>query len=226
LASLPRDMPVLVVDARSCDRTAEFARSYGATVVVRSWLGFVEARQFALSQVQTPWALALDADEALDDRLRDAILSAADDCEGYTVARDTYFCGRALRMWRGERLLRLFNVGRVRLEARPAAGGSAQLHERYVVEGTVRDLPGVLLHFSYDDRASYRTKFDRYTALEAAGTQPSVGAWLLEIPNTLGRLAWMLVAKGALLDGARGIYAAWWSAKYPASVRWKALARR
>ncbi len=219
-------MPVLVIDANSCDRTREFALARGATVVTRDWEGFVAARRFALEQVKTPWALALDADEALDDRLRSALLEAAGDAAGYTVARDTYFCGRALRMWRGERLLRAFEVAKVRVEAHPAVGGSAQLHERYVVDGIVRDLPGTLLHFSYDDRAAYRNRYDRYTSLEAAGLRASVLDWLIEVPRTFGRLLWMLFAKGALFDGKRGIYAAWWSAKYPAAVRWKALARR
>ncbi len=95
----------------------------GARIVEREWTDFVDARRFALSQVETPWALMIDADEALDDVLRDAILRAPEDVDGYRVSRTTYFCGKPMRIWRNEPLLRLFRTDRAKLEAHPAAGG-------------------------------------------------------------------------------------------------------
>src|SRR5215469_15972869 len=94
LTSLPKGMRVMVLDALSRDHTVQFARGAGADVVQREWTDFVDARQFALSQVKTPWALMLDADEALDDVLREAIVHAGDDVDGYRVRRTTYFCGK------------------------------------------------------------------------------------------------------------------------------------
>ncbi|HTX58505.1 MAG TPA: glycosyltransferase, partial [Verrucomicrobiae bacterium] len=130
LTSLPRGMAVLVLDAQSQDRTVEFARAAGAEVIERAWTDFVDARHYALSRVRTRWALMLDADEALDDVLRDAIALAGDEVDAYRVRRTTYFCGKALRMWRNEPLVRLFKTQRVALDASPAAGGTAALHER------------------------------------------------------------------------------------------------
>jgi hypothetical protein len=37
------------------------------------------------------------------------------------------------------------------------------------------------------------------------------------------RFWWLLLGKGALLDGVRGVYVAYKSAMYPAVVAWKAL---
>ena len=74
LTSLPRGASVFVLDAGSRDHTVQFARGAGARVVQREWTDFVDARRFALSQVETPWTLMIDADEALDDVLCDAIL--------------------------------------------------------------------------------------------------------------------------------------------------------
>lgn len=219
-------MPVLVVDAHSCDRTRDIARAHGAAVIERDWDDFVSARRFALSNVRTPWMLALDADEALDDRLRDAVTAADGTADGYTVSRNTYYCGKPLRMWSGERLLRLMRTARAGVDARPAAGGEAQLHERYVCDGSVADLPGTLLHFSYDDARDYRAKYDRYTDIEAASLPGSAASFLWEALRACARFPWLLLARGALLDGARGIGVAWWSAWYPAVVRWKALVRR
>lgn len=225
LTSLPRGMHVLVLDALSRDHTVQFARGAGAQVVQREWTDFVDARRFALARVRTPWALMLDADEALDDVLREAIAGAADDANGtvgYRVRRTTYFCGRPIRQWRNEPLLRLFRTDCAVVEGHPAAGGRAALHESWTCAGPVAELAGTLLHFSYPDYASYRAKYDRYTSAEAEGIDASA---LLLAGATLAGLArfpWLLFGKGALLDGARGIYVAYKSAMYPAVVAWKA----
>ncbi|MDQ2991269.1 MAG: glycosyltransferase family 2 protein [Candidatus Eremiobacteraeota bacterium] len=221
LGSLPHGVSILVLDAQSCDRTREIAALYGARVVERPWNGFVDARRFALAQVATPWAFALDADEALDDDLRDALLGCTGTADGYAILRDTYFCGKPLRMWKGESLLRLMRVANARVEANPASGGAAELHERYVVDGPVQRLSGRLFHYSYETVESYREKFARYTDLEAAGDPPRANPLLVPL-----RFAHALFARGALLDGSRGIYIAWMSALYPSVVSWKARRAR
>ena len=224
LTSLPRAMPVLVLDACSRDHTVQFARGAGAEVVQRDWTDFVDARRFALSYVRTPWVLMIDADEALDDVLLEAIAECSGDADAYAVRRTTYFCGRPMRLWRNERLVRLFRVGSATLEAHPAAGGSAQVHERWTSAGNAGALAGTLLHFSYPDYASYRVKYDAYTTAEARGVRGSplglVRAWIV---GGL-RFWWLLLAKGSLLDGVRGMYVAYKSAMYPAVVACKALA--
>ena len=223
LTSLPRGMPVLVLDACSRDHTVQFARGSGADVVQREWTDFVDARTFALSRVRTPWALMIDADEALDDALAAAILDCPGDAEAYALRRTTYFCGRPMRLWRNERLVRLFRVGRATLEAHPAAGGDALVHERWMPEGTCGELDGTLLHFSYPDYASYRAKYDRYTTTEARGVRGSVLTFARNWFAGVLRFWWLIVGKGAFRDGVRGTYVAYKSAMYPAVVAWKAL---
>lgn len=218
-------MQVLVLDACSRDHTVQFARGAGAEVVQREWTDFVDARQYALSQVKTPWALMLDADEALDDVLRESIVRAGDDVDGYRVLRTTYFCGKPMRLWRDEPLLRLFRVGRARLEARAATGADVALHERWEADGPLGELAGALLHYSYPDVATYRKKYERYTAIEAHGSRPSLGRLLTAWAVTTLRFPYFLLAKGALLDGPGGVYVAYRSAAYPAAVAWKALRR-
>lgn len=214
-------MPVLVIDHRSVDETAAIARARGGRVIERDFEGFVSARQFALAQVHTPWALMIDADEALDERLRAAILDAFENADGYYVSRSTFFCGKPMRMWRGERLLRLFRVGSVQLEARPAEGGTAQLHERWICGGATKTLDGVLLHYSYPDVAAYKRKFSQYTDIEAAGSAGASPAWQPSALVSLARFAYLLLVKGALLDGWQGIYVAFFSAFYSTIVRYK-----
>ena len=225
LTSLPRGMHVFVLDACSKDHTVQFARGAGAEVVQREWTDFLDARRFALERVRTPWVLMLDADEALDDVLRDAILSAKPHTDAYRLKRTTYFCGKPMRIWRDEPLVRLFRTDRVSLEAHPAAAPSAPLHETWRCDGNVGDLPGTLLHYSYADVGSYRAKYDRYTTLEAQNMPGSFARFIAASGASVLRLAWLMFARGALLDGPRGWYVAYRSALYPAVAARKALLR-
>jgi hypothetical protein len=198
-------------------------------VVVRPWAGFVAARRFALSLVQTSWTLMLDADERLDQPLRDAISAAeAHGFDGYRMRRTTYFCGRPVRGagWGDERLLRLFRTGAAHLVAMPAAGGSAELHERWIVAGAVGDLAGTLHHDSYPTLASYRAKFARYTSLEAQGLRATPLDGARAVVRAAARVPWLFVVRGGWRDGWRGAYVSAASAFYPAVVTLKALRRR
>jgi glycosyltransferase involved in cell wall biosynthesis len=216
IGSLPHGVSILVLDALSSDHTVTYAIAAGARVIERRWSDFVDARRYGLAQITTPWVLMLDADEALDDRLRDAILAAPGDADGYTMRRTTYFRGKAMRMWRDEPLLRLVRTGAARVD-------DAVLHERLVCDGTIRALGGTLLHYSYPDARSYREKFARYTAIEALAQPASRWRWVGQSALVAPRFANNLLRRGALLDGPRGWYIAWYSALYPATVAAKAL---
>lgn len=223
ITSLPHGVSILVLDALSTDNTVAYARGAGARVIERAWTDFVDARRYGLGQIATPWTLMLDADEELDDRLRESILAAPGEAEGYVVRRSTYFHGKPMRMWSGERVLRLVRTGAARIEPQAAAGGDALLHERLVCSGDVRELEGALLHYSYPDARSYQEKFARYTAIEALAQPPSLLRCLAEAAMVLPRFANALLRRGALRDGPRGWYVAWYSALYPAAVAWKSL---
>ncbi len=171
----------------------------------------------------------LDADERLDAVLRAAIVAAdpAPTLCGYRVARTTYLCGKPISGagWGGERLLRLFRTDRARLDARPAAGGDADLHERWSCMGDVADLAGTLHHDSYPTLASYREKFARYTALEARGLTVSWLGVARAYAMVPARFGWLLLARGGWRDGWRGWFVSWFSALYPAVAAAKAARR-
>jgi len=213
---------VFVLDAASEDESAAIARAHGAEVETRSWTGFVNARRYALGRVATPWALMLDADELLDATLREAIVAAKADVAGYALRRVTMLCGRPIHTagWSNERLLRLFRTDRARVAANEVG---ADLHERWIVEGPIADLPGAIMHDSYPTLTSYRLKFDRYTSVEAAALQPSRRAYLRALATMPLRFLWSIVRYGGWRDGWRGLFVAWESARYRVVVRAKAL---
>jgi hypothetical protein len=222
LAGLPAGVRVFVLDAASDDQTAAVARAHGADVETRAWTGFVNARRYALGRVATAWALMLDADELLDATLRDAIVAARGDVAGYNLRRVTMLCGRPVHAagWSNERLLRLFRTDRARVAANQIG---ADLHERWIVDGTIADLPGAILHDSYPTLASYRVKFDRYTSVEAAALPPSRRAYLRALGTMPLRFVWSMLRYGGWRDGWRGLFVAWESARYRVVVRAKAL---
>jgi glycosyltransferase involved in cell wall biosynthesis len=220
-------MPIYVLDAESVDPTAAIARAAGANVECRPWTGFVEARRYALTRVTTGWTLMLDADEALDAALRAAIAAARGDVDAYYVRRITSFCGRRIRTagWSNEKLIRLFRTASIRLEAHSVVG-AADLHERWVSDGARGDLAGAIVHDSYPTLASYREKFARYTAIEAAALNGSAGGLLGAVALGPARFGWALLRYGGWRDGWRGVFVAASSAAYPVAVQWKALRRK
>jgi glycosyltransferase involved in cell wall biosynthesis len=229
LASVPSESRALVVDAESTDATASLARERGARVVVWPWAGFVATRRYALALVDTGWTFMLDADEALDGPLRAtlAALEPPDDVDAYAIPRTTFFCGRPIRYgpWGADAPVRLFRTERATLVAEPAAGGTADLHERWTVPGHVGRVEGTLAHDSYPTFASYRTKFARYTSLEAAGMRGSPFALARAIAVAALRAPWYLIVRSGWRDGWRGAFLAFSSAAYPMVVAWKALRR-
>jgi glycosyltransferase involved in cell wall biosynthesis len=230
LGSLPPGAHVLVLDAGSEDDTVAVARRAGATVIERAWTNFVDARTFALDNVRSPWTFMLDADESLDEAMRDALFRIEPETagiEGYRVRRATRFCGEVVRAfgWDNEMILRMFRTDRGVVAAHPVAGGSAALHERWSVPGKVADLDGVLLHDSYPEQSAYERKYTRYTSIEAEGLQPSLAGLVASALVAPVRFAWLLGPRGGVRLGRRGVYIAFWSAFYQTIVRWKALRR-
>lgn len=229
LASVPAGARIVVVDSQSTDATAAIARAHGARVVVRPWEGFVATRTFARGLVETPWTFMLDADETLDPLLARALgeIDPAESIDAYRVGRVTSFCQRPMHFgaWGGERLVRFFRTERATLVADPVAGGSAELHERWIVPGAIGALAGTLAHDSYPTLRSYREKFGRYTTLEARGLRPSRSRLVRALAIAPLRAAWSIVGRGAWRDGWRGLFVACASAAYPVAVAWKALRR-
>jgi len=227
LEGLPAGSPVLIVDAESTDETVAIARAHGAEVVVRPWEGFVGTRRFAQNFVKTPWTFMIDADELLDESLRDALLAVDPpaDVDGEVMRRPTVFCGRPITGcgWGDEAPLRLFRTTRAYLMPRPAAGGHADVHEEWRVYGDVGRLRGTLLHDSYPTLAAYWAKFDRYTSLEAMGLKPTRFGAMRTVVTAFARLPWLFFVRRGYHDGWRGAVIAFASALYPVVSLSKAM---
>lgn len=195
---------IVVVDSGSRDRTVAIAREYGARVIENPWPGHVAQKNVALDHCTQPWVLSLDADEALNATLRDAIRAAVTDADadegGFRVNRLNSYLGDWIRhAWYPEWRLRL-----VRREGARWTGTDP--HDHLSVSGRTRRLPGHLLHYSYPDLKTHLTTTVRYgeisgRQLAARGKRYGLGKMVF---SPFWRFWRSLLIKGAWRDGWRG----------------------
>ncbi|MFL5301846.1 MAG: glycosyltransferase family 2 protein, partial [Anaeromyxobacteraceae bacterium] len=196
---------IVVVDAESTDDTARIAEAHGARVVRQRWLGFGPQKNFANGLAANAYVLSLDADEALDDELRAALLAGkARGLSGaYAVSRLNWYYGRFLRhgFEYPDRKVRLFPRDRASWDPQP-------VHEGLTLDPalTVTCLPGHLLHYTYRRIEEHAAKANRYTSLAAEGAlarggRPSVAKIVLAPLATFLRA---YVVKRGFLDGLHG----------------------
>jgi glycosyltransferase involved in cell wall biosynthesis len=194
---------VVVVDAASRDGTRAVAERNGARVFERALDGFGPQRRFALEQCREPWVLWLDADERLDARSLASLDPAVRSSEvaAFRFERRTWFLGGPIRWcgWREERIPRLFRRELARFDDAP-------VHERVLITGTTRDLPGVIEHASYETWEDCRDKLVRYAAAGAEKARRGrrrAHVWDLALRPPL-RFLRMYALQLGVLDGARG----------------------
>jgi glycosyltransferase involved in cell wall biosynthesis len=223
---------VIVVDSGSSDGTVALARSLGAEVVHRDWLGYARQKNWALDSVglSAPWVLIIDADESVTPDLRDRLLriaarAPAEVAEAaFHVNRHFVFLGGVIRhcgyypSWN----IRFFKRGLARYEER-------EVHEHMVAEGPVGFIHADLVHHDRRPLEFLIEKHNRYSTLEArAIVEQERGAGGKALParfwggplerrrwikrNVYPRLPakfvfrflWMYLLKLGFLDGAAG----------------------
>jgi len=205
IASLEWAREVIVVENESSDDTVDRARAAGATVISPKFTTIGAARNNAINRTQTPWILVVDADERCTDELAAEIQKVIANPGGHSafrVPRRNYFLGKEIKHggWGSDKPLRLFK--------RELRYNANLVHEHVdVTNGTVGEVKGSLLHYTYTSLDQYFEKFDRYSRWWAEqnfakGRRSGAGAVLFKPP---ARFVGMYVLKGGFRDGARGL---------------------
>lgn len=160
------------MDCGSEDGTVAIAEEFASKglpikVFHQSWLGYAQQKQFALDKCSMPWCLSIDADERLDDDLRES-LSSLIDCDdatvGWRLARRGYLPGFGYTpKWVRERTkLRLIRNGK------GGFGLDKLVHEKIIPEGQVRVAKkGSLLHHTPQLIDEQILKENKYSSLKA-----------------------------------------------------------
>jgi glycosyltransferase involved in cell wall biosynthesis len=215
LASVPFAHEIIVIDAESTDSTREIAREYTELVFNQAWKGYGPTKQEAINRASCDWVLSLDADEALDDTLAQAIRNILtndeDSVPGYRVNRLSMFVGRWIRHsgWHPDRILRMGRRAALRCTQEP-------VHEKLVVDGSVGDLSGCLLHYGASDLNAYLAKSHHYADLLAQNKFENGGrSGVLDLCiRPAYKFCYSYFFRWGFLDGVPGLILAGVSAYY------------
>ncbi|MDD5085529.1 MAG: glycosyltransferase family 2 protein [Candidatus Omnitrophica bacterium] len=196
---------IVLVDSYSTDKTLDKARAFSPRVFQRRFDNFASQKNFALEKARFDWVLSVDADEVVDQSLKEEIrakLSLAEPYDGYCMPRRNYFLGKELRHGGiGEDLqLRLFRKDKARF--------ANLVHERVTVNGKVEELKNPIYHYSFETMDDYFRKFRQYTTLEAALLkEENKKVTLLDIYlKPYLRFIYTYFIKLGFLDGFKGFF--------------------
>jgi glycosyltransferase involved in cell wall biosynthesis len=200
---------VLVVDSGSADSTTSIASEYGARVIDQPFLGWSAQRNLGASQARNDWVMFIEADEVVTRELQQSVRAALagnpDPRDGFYMVRATEFLGRMLPSNQSKKRVRSF----VRLYNRKYSqyDTAMAVHEEVILSGARRALAGELLHWRRQDSEELVGRMNRYATVEAsvlASRGVKVGPLRL-IALPIARLAWLLIIKGEIRLGMRGL---------------------
>ena len=196
---------IIVLDSYSTDRTEEICKKLNVRFVQRKWEGYSASKNHLNGLVKHDYILSIDADEAMDEKLEQAILNIKeiDSPQLYSVNRMTNYCGKWIKHsgWYPDVKLRLF----------PKEGCEWEgefVHEElsYPIDLELIQLDGHLHHYSYYDYIDHRQRADKYSSLTAqkmskSGKKASV---LKPYFSGFARFVTMFIIKTGFLDGWQG----------------------
>ncbi len=155
---------ILVIDSMSSDRTLELAASKGVKVIQRAFDNFSAQKNFAIEQAAHDWIFILDADERVDENLRDEILQRCgrENYVAYWIPRQNFIGNKKINFsgWKNDKCIRLFNKKYARYDG-------SFVHEEIAAKGPVGKLKNKILHYTYKNRAHFEQKLSLYARLKA-----------------------------------------------------------
>lgn len=195
---------IIVLDSGSDDATVNICKQFTDKVFVTDWPGFGPQKQRALDKAQHDWVLSLDADEEVSEALKLEIQQAMrlSEINGFEIPRLSSYCGKQIKHagWWPDYVLRLFKREKGHFT-------DDVVHERILVNGSVKRLNSPILHEAFVDPAEVLHKINSYSSLGAQklltqGQHASIGL-------AIGKGLWTFIRtyflKAAILDGAEGL---------------------
>lgn len=175
LQSVPFADEIVVLDSFSDDGTIELAQSLGARCLQEPFRGYGPQKQRAIDLAGHDWVLLLDADEAVDQRLAEAMRRVLQDPEGpkaYRLQREEWLYWRWPRA--GTRLtdhLRLFDRRCVRMGNHPVHAAPELTTGQSSRSCPL--LPGRLRHFGHVNLGGQVDRINHYTSVSLEGPERS-----------------------------------------------------
>lgn len=204
---------IIVLDSGSSDNTVAIAKKYTDKVFETDWQGYGTQKQRALGHASCEWVLNLDADEVVDDCLKQAIVSAiaSDAADAYRIPIRMCFYGKPLRFSSSpKRHIRLFKRD-------GACYSNDIVHEKIIlpVGARISKLDRPIMHHSFLDVSHALYKINRYSSYSAKiRIKENRNASLFK---TLMGTSWMFfrcyVLQFGFFDGKEGLLLALFNAQ-------------
>ncbi|MFZ9387563.1 MAG: glycosyltransferase family 2 protein [Chitinophagaceae bacterium] len=208
---------VVVYDNGSTDDTIGVIQQFPVRLFRGSWEGFGKTKTKAIAEARHDWILGLDADEAVDEELKQnlATWQPPNDDTVYEIAFKNYLGDTHLRFgeWGRDFHIRLFNRTRVHWDEAP-------VHENLVMPSgiEIKRLKGHILHRTMKDLEDYRKKMKYYAGLGAEKyfRQGKKAGWIKRRLSPVFTFFHYYILKLGFLDGRKGFLSARMTAWYTA----------
>lgn len=206
---------ILIYDNGSTDDTKTIIKQTNAKLVEGNWEGFGKTKNKANTLAKYDWILSLDADEAIDEELKQNLLQQdlVDRKKVYELKFKNFLGNKWLRFgeWGNDKHIRLFNRNEI-------GWNDADVHESLLLPKDVKviSMHGYVLHKTAFSVAEYENKMEIYAVLNA-------GKYFKQNKNS-GTLKMFFAAlfsfiknyffKLGFLDGSTGYHCARINARY------------
>ena len=206
---------ILIYDNGSTDDTKEMVNQSNARLIEGSWEGFGKTKNKANALAKHDWILSLDADESIDEQLKENLLqlNLADESKVYEFKFKNFLGDKWLRYgeWGNDKHIRLFNKKKI-------SWNDADVHESLLLPTEVKviSIPGNVLHKTAPDITAYEKKMENYAALNAEKyfkQQKRSGSFKMFFSAVFSFIKNYFFKLG-FLDGATGYHCARINARY------------
>lgn len=157
---------IIVVDSFSTDNTKLICLNYNVTLIEQKFLGYIEQKNFALTQASNDFIVSLDGDEALSDELQKSIIQLKSNwqLDGYYCNRFNNFCGQWIKHsdWYPNKKLRVF-------DRRVSKWKGINPHDEIVLKDNrkIGKLKGDILHWTYQSYSEFNEKTEYFSTIAA-----------------------------------------------------------
>jgi glycosyltransferase involved in cell wall biosynthesis len=158
---------IVVIDSYSTDNTKSICSTYNVKFIEQKFLGYVEQKNFALTQASNDFIVSLDGDEALSETLQKSIIALKNNWNfnGYYCNRFNNFCGQWIKHsdWYPNKKLRVF-------DKRKAQWKGINPHDTIVLNDTndkTGNLKGDILHWTYQTYSEFNQKTEYFSTIAA-----------------------------------------------------------
>jgi glycosyltransferase involved in cell wall biosynthesis len=158
---------IVVVDSFSTDKTAQICQEKGVTFITHRFDGYIEQKNFAMKQAKHNYVLSLDADECLNDELKNSLLQLKpklSDYSHYAFNRLNNYCGKWIKYcgWYPDRKVRLW-------DKRLGQWGGFNPHDMVMMNDSSKPkrVQGDILHYTYNSVNEHYIQNERFAKISA-----------------------------------------------------------